>query len=423
MKGLSLFLFFVCAVPGWSQNAKKQALQKEYNSILSEIRTLQKTIEDRKKERTISLREVELINKKIEKRKTLISNIEVQMSNIEGELSEKQVAVLNISTEVNRLLSEYKKLILWLNKNQHSTNKLAFVLESHSFKEAYNRIKYIKKYGDYRARQSVVLRNQIDRIMDRISSLKEVKEEKANLLATNKYQQTELIGEKKSRDQMVSSLSAELKSLKKKVDEKNKQAAIINERIKKVIEVEIRKQREKLMADLKAQKMKDAAKRNEVFKEKDLAVTDEDVQKSPEGILSNSFQLSRGHMPWPVNAGNITSKYGRQPHPADASIFVDNNGVDIKTTDNAEAKSIYRGMVVRVFQMPTYMTCVMIKHGDFFTVYSYLKSVNVREGDRVDHKQVIGKCGKSDQHGYSLVNLQVWHSGNKQNPESWIKAR
>jgi septal ring factor EnvC (AmiA/AmiB activator) len=169
------------------------------------------------------------------------------------------------------------------------------------------------------------------------------------------------------------------------------------------------------MADLKTQKMKDAAKRNEVFKEKDLAVTDEDVQKSPEGILSNSFQLSRGHMPWPVNAGNITSKYGRQPHPADASIFVDNNGVDIKTTDNAEAKAIYRGMVVRVFQMPTYMTCVMIKHGDFFTVYSYLKSVNVREGDRVDHKQVIGKCGKSDQHGYSLVNLQVWHSGNKQN--------
>ena len=312
---------------------------------------------------------------------------------------------------------------MWLHKNQHSTNKLAFVLESHSFKEAYNRIKYIKKYGDYRARQSIVLRNQIDRIMDRISSLKEVKEEKASLLATNKYQQTELIGEKKSRDQMVSSLSAELKSLKIKVEEKNKQAAIINERIKKIIEDEIRKQREKLMADLKAQKMKEAAKKNEVFREMDVTVTNADVQNSPEGILSNSFQFSRGQLPWPVVAGSITSKYGRQPHPADPSIFVDNNGVDIKTSDNADVRTIFRGMVVRVFEMPTYMTCVMIKHGDFFSVYSYLKSINVKAGDRVDGKQVIGKCGKSDQHGYSLVNLQVWHSGNKQNPESWIKAR
>ncbi len=113
----------------------------------------------------------------------------------------------------------------------------------------------------------------------------------------------------------------------------------------------------------------------------------------------------------------------RQPHAADPSIFVENNGVDIKTPENTEVKSIYRGTVVRIFEMPTYQTCMMIKHGEYFTVYSYLKSTNVKVGDLVDARQCIGKCGYSEQHGYSLVNLQIWQYQNKQNPENWLRAR
>jgi septal ring factor EnvC (AmiA/AmiB activator) len=411
------------AVLGQSVASRKAALQKEYNSIVNEIKSLQKIIEQRKKERSISIHEVELINNKIEKRKKLISNIEIQMKGINHELIEKQSEVQNLSIEINKLREEYKKLVIWLNKNHESADRLAFVIEANSFKDAYQRIRYIKKYGDYRAKQSHVMKNQIDRIMDRILALNQVKAEKTNLLKVNKYQQEELIDEKKNRDVMVSKLSDELQSLKSKVDEKNKQASIVNARIRKVIEEEIKKQRESLMTELRNKRKRQAMKNNTAIKDEDIKFTTEDFQNSPEGILSSSFKASRGNMPWPVSSGNITSRFGRQPHPADPSIFVENNGIDIKSPDNAEVKSIYKGTVVRIFEMPTYQTCLMMKHGEYFTVYSYLKSTNVKVGESIEPRQCIGKCGYSDQHGHSLVNLQIWHYQNKQNPENWIRGR
>lgn len=429
MKRIKLYSLFILLISyssicqSQSAESKKAALQKEYSSILNEIKSLQKTIEQRKKERNISIHEIELINNKIEKRKNLILNIEVQMKNINEEITQKQKDVENISSEIDKLKEEYKKLVLWLNKNKQSANKLVFVLESNNFKEAYHRIRYMKKYGDFQAKQSRIMKNQIDRIMSRIIALNQVRAEKKNLLEANKYQQKELVNEKSNRDNMVSKLSSELQNLKTKVDEKNKQAAIINSRIKRVIEEEIKKQREALIAELRAKRKKEAKKNTTAANEEDIKLTAEDFQKSPEGILSNSFQASRGAMPWPVSSGNITSRFGRQPHPADPSIFIENNGVDIKTPDNMDVKSIYRGTVVRIFEMPTYQTCMMVKHGEYFTVYSYLKATNVKVGESIEARQSIGKCGYSDQHGYSLVNLQIWHYQNKQNPENWMRAR
>lgn len=410
----------------WAQSAsaKKAALQREYNSIMAEIKTLQSTIDQRKKERNISLKEIGLITQKIEKRKKLIANIEVQMKGINVELDEKQQYVAHLNDEIAKLKAEYAKLMVWLSKNSsNADNKLAFILESSSFREAYHRVLYIRKYGDYRAKQSRVMKNQIDRVLGRIHELHQVRAEKATLLEANMDQQKALVVEKKNRDGLVTQYNKELDVLKDKVQIKNKQAVQVNARIKKIIEEEIKKQRQALLAELRAKKRREAQKKNPAAKDEDVVLTDEDIEKSPEGMLSSSFQSSRGSMPWPVLSGVITSKFGRQPHADDPSIFVDNNGIDIKTNDNADVKCIYKGTVVRIFDMPSYHTCVMVKHGDFFTVYSYLKSTSVREGESIDARQNIGKCVYSDQHGYSLVNLQVWHFHSKQNPESWIRMR
>lgn len=423
MKISLLSLLLILVISSSAQTNKKQALQKEYNNLLSEIKGLQKTINDRKKARTISLHEIELINNKITKRERLIANIQVQMTGIESELIERQSEVANLDQEISKLKEEYRKLVIWLNKNHNSTNKLAFVLESRNFNEAYQRIRYIKKYGDYRARQSIVLKNQVERILTRINALNQVKKEKSNLLEANKYQKIELITEKKNRDDVVNQLSSELQTLKKQVDEKNRLAVSINTKIKKIIEDEIRIQRQQQMSAIRERKKREAAKRNQTIKEADITYTSEDFEKSPEGILSSSFLSSKGSMPWPVNSGNITSHFGRQPHPADQSIFIENNGIDIKAPNGAEVKTIYKGTVARVFNMPGYNTCVMIRHGDYFTVYSYLSSSNVKTGDEVDAKEIIGRCGLSDQHGYALVNLQIWHYQNKQNPELWLRGR
>lgn len=416
---ICILISIVGNVNSYAQSAKKIALQKQYNTLLHEISELQNSIDQTKQQKNLSIKEVAIINEKIEKRKGLIANIEVQKNEIESELTTRLEDVKNIHGEIEQLKHEYAKLIIWLNKNHNSANKLAFVLESTSFKDAYYRIKYIKKYGDYRSKQSTYLQNQIDRILEKINSLNKVKIEKANIIEANKHQQTVLINEKKDRDAVVKQLSKEIDDLKYQVRVKNQQAASVNARIKRVIEEEIKKQRELFIAEQKVKRAREKKDGNETT----VNVTRADIEKSPDGILSSSFQATRGNMPWPVSNGVITSKFGRQPHPADPELFIDNNGIDIKTNTNADIKSIYKGKVVRIFDMPTYQTCVMVKHGDFFTVFSHLKSLSVSEGMDVNAGQVLGKSSYDEGHGYSLVNLQIWHYQNKQNPQVWLSGR
>ncbi len=400
-----------------SQSNKKKELQKEYSNILREITTIQKNIDKTSKERSIGVYEIGLLNKKIEKRHKLIANIESQTNEIEAELKIKTTEVGNIGSEISTLKEEYTKLILWLNKNHSSVNKLAFVMEAHNFKEAYHRIQYIKKYSDYRARQSKYLTNQVNRIMGKINSLNEVKKEKVNIIEINKSQQKELTIEKNNRDLVVKKLDKELNDLRKKIIRKNEQAEAINRKIRKIIDDEVRKEQERREGARVRAAKRDAAAGITVKREP------EDYSKTPEGILSSSFKESRGQLPWPVSNGEVTTRFGRQPHPLAPDLFIDNSGVDIRTSFNNSVKAIYRGEVVRVFEMPTYQNCVMIKHGDYFTVYSYLKSVNVREGMIISTGQVLGACGYDETHGYSLVNLQIWHYQNKQNPQNWLSGR
>ena len=229
-----LSAILLCLSTLMSQSNKKKELQKEYNNILREITTIQKNIDKTSKERSIGVHEIGLLNNKIEKRHKLILNIESQTKEIESELKIKTTEVGNIGSEISKLKEEYTKLILWLNKNHSSVNKLAFVMEAHNFKEAYHRIQYIKKYSDYRAKQSKYLTNQVDRIMGKINSLNEVKKEKVNIIEINKSQQKELTVEKNNRDLIVKKLDNELNDLRKKIIRKNEQAEAINKKIRKI---------------------------------------------------------------------------------------------------------------------------------------------------------------------------------------------
>lgn len=399
------------------QSSKRKELQKEYNTILKEIKQIQNNIDKTARERNIGVHEISMLNTKIEKRKKLISNIESQTAVIESELVMRTKDVGNLGAEITKLKEEYTKLILWLNKNNSSVNKLAFVMEANNFKEAYHRIQYIKKYGDYRARQSVYLSNQVDRIMEKINSLNTIKQEKINIIDINKTQQKELTAEKNNRDIIVKKLDNELNDLRKKIVAKNEQAEAINRKIKKIIEDEVRKEQERRIAARERDAKKTGTSGTSAKKEP------EDYSQTPEGKLSASFRESKGNLPWPVAHGEITNKFGRQPHPLAPDLFIDNSGLDIRTAQNSSVKSIYKGEVVRIFEMPTYQNCVMIKHGDYFTVYSYLKSVNVREGMEINAGQALGVCGFDETHGYSLVNLQIWHYQNKQNPQNWLSGR
>jgi septal ring factor EnvC (AmiA/AmiB activator) len=405
---------------------KKLQLQREYNDLKKEIKEIESNIQSRKKLQNISLKEIADLNAKIEKRKKLVVNMEYQLKEIDQELVVRQNDVKKNKEDIVRFKDEYAKMIRWIYKNNDNsrTFKLAFVMQSGNFKEAWNRMKYLKKYGNYRAKQSIVIQNNINRILNRVEALQLTKQEKASMIENSKMNQISLQTEKEKRDEMVQKLGKEMDDLKGEIVKKNRAAAEINAKIRKVIEEEIQKQKSAELAKRNSQRQA-IKKANEeaIAQGKKPIAKEEDIENSPEGILSNSFMASKGNLPWPVSRGVVVSNFGRQPHPVASDLFIENNGIDIKTANNADVMSVYEGKVVKVFEMPSYQNCVMIKHGDFFSVYSHLSNVQVAIGSEVRAKQVIGKCAFSEDQGYAMTNLQIWHYQVKQNPSSWLKAR
>lgn len=423
-----LFIFFLCtSFDVWGQTAtKKLQLQREYNDLKKEIKEIETNIQNRKKLQNISLKEIADLNAKIEKRKKLVVNMEYQLKEIDQELVVRQNDVKKNKEDIVRFKDEYAKMIRWMYKNNDNsrTFKLAFVMQSGNFKEAWNRMKYLKKYGNYRAKQSIVIQNNINRILNRVEALQVTKQEKASMIENSKMNQISLQTEKEKRDEMVQKLGKEMDDLKGEIVKKNRAAAEINAKIRKVIEEEIQKQKSAELVKRNSQRQA-IKKANEeaIAQGKKPIAKEEDIENSPEGIISNSFMASKGTLPWPVAKGIVVSQFGRQPHPVASDLFIENNGIDIKTANNADVMSVYEGKVVKVFEMPSYQNCVMIKHGDFFSVYSHLSNVQVAVGSEVRAKQVIGKCAFSEDQGYAMTNLQIWHYQVKQNPSSWLKAR
>jgi septal ring factor EnvC (AmiA/AmiB activator) len=421
-----IILFSICLNVMGQTASKKMQLQREYNNLKKEIKEIESNIQSRKKLQNISLKEIADLNAKIETRKKLVVNMESQLKEIDQELVVRQNDVLKNKEDIVRFKEEYAKMIRWIYKNNDNsrTFKLAFVMQSGNFKEAWNRMKYLKKYGNYRAKQSIVIQNNINRILHRVTALMNTKQEKAQLIENNKMNQLSLENEKGKRDEMVQKLGKEMDDLKGEIAKKNRAAAEINAKIRKVIEEEIQKQKMAELAKKNSQRQAIKKANEEALAQgKKPVAREEDIENSPEGILSNSFLASKGNLPWPVSRGVVVSKFGKQPHPVASDLFIENNGIDIKTANNADVMCVYEGKVVKVFEMPSYQNCVMIKHGDFFSVYSHLSNVHVTVGSEVRAKQVIGKCAFSEDQGYALTNLQIWHYQVKQNPSIWLKAR
>jgi peptidoglycan hydrolase CwlO-like protein len=218
--------------------AKKLQLQREYNDLKKEIKEIESNIQSRKKLQNISLKEIADLNSKIETRKKLVVNMEYQLKEIDQELVVRQNDVKKNKEDIVRFKEEYAKMIRWMYKNNDNsrTFKLAFVMQSGNFKEAWNRMKYLKKYGNYRAKQSVVIQNNINRILHRVEALQNTKQEKAIMIENSKLNQLSLQTEKEKRDEMVQKLGKEMDDLKGQIAKKNRAAAEINAKIRKVIE-------------------------------------------------------------------------------------------------------------------------------------------------------------------------------------------
>ena len=414
-----LLLAFVS--PTYAQKTKgksKKQLQSEITSLQQEISTANQLLKKTKKDREMTLNEVSILDTKIKQRESLIRAYNEQIAVLDEEIHKGQRDIRNLNSDLGKLQKEYAKMIVFANKNRNHYDRLGFIFASKDFNQAFSRLRYIRQFNDARKTKMEQIASTERRISDEVEASQQAREEQAALLKDEKIQQETLKKEKKELNGQVAKLKKKEGSLQQDIKNKQQQAKKLQKAIDDIIAEEIRKANAEAERKRKEEAKKNASKGKTTTpapkKEKGMALT------PAEQTLSSNFVGNKGKLPWPVERGVISSSYGKHASVVSDKVTVTNNGIDIATTENAQARAVFEGEVASVTKLTGANTVVILRHGEYFTVYSNLENVTVKRGDKVKTKQNIGTVHTNKTEGKTELHFELLKEQNRQNPANWL---
>lgn len=396
----SMLLFF--AVDGFSQN--KRELEQRKQKLQKEIDETNKQLKATEKSKNLTASQVAALKKKISLRQELIGTISKELDGLSNEITATSTEIGSLENKMKQLKNEYANMIRFAQRNKESYQRMMFVFASEDFNQAYKRLKYFQQYSEHRKRQAGLIDSTQRQLGVKKQELENQKNQKAMLREAEVHQKQVLEQDKKEQDKLLSKLQDREKKLKQQLAEKQKAKKKLDRAIDDLIKKEIAAAKKKATA---------SGKKN-VTSENVFSLTPE-AQK-----LSAGFANNKGKLPWPVEKGKISSSFGEHPHPELKGIVVKNNGVDIRSTPNSAAKSVFEGEVTGVINIPGSNSAVIIRHGEYLSVYSNLEAVNVKKGDKISTSQRIGKIYTDTEEGVSELHLEIWKGTVKLDPAAWL---
>lgn len=422
-----LIILFSTINLSFSQNDKSK-LQENKKKIEQEIRYTNQLLNETKKDKQNSLNQLIVLKTQINKRGELITNINQEINVINGEINYTQNSVVKLNEDLLKIKAEYAKMIVAANRNKGSNNILMFIFASENFNQAFQRVKYYRQYSAFRKSQAELIIQKQNELTQKKQQLEGQKINQSQLLINNENEKNQLTKEQDVKNIAVKQLQKTEKELLKTLRKKEKEARKLQNDIEKIIAEEVRKARE--ASKLRAENRKKARKVNvksdvkvekEEKEETSTKTTSEILTDTPEEMaLSNSFASNKGHLPWPSEKGIISGTFGNHSHPELPGIIINNDGIDITTNKGASARAVFNGEVTAVISGPNGKDVIIIRHGNYLSVYSNLESVYVRRGERVSTKQKIGLISTNDDDEKTILQFQIWKGNSKLNPSGWI---
>jgi septal ring factor EnvC (AmiA/AmiB activator) len=433
---LLALLFCVVLTPSYysqpgSKNSKKD-LETKKKKINEEIENINSLLNETKANKKSSIGALMTINIKLEKRKDLINTIsqEIETINNEIKLNEKQVQQLKQTLE--KLKADYAQMILFAQRNQDAYSKIMFLFASENFNQAYARLKYMQQYSEFRKKQAYEIIATQSELISKLKELKNQRHEKNVLLGNEEVEKETLSGEKQEQEKVLTELQKKEKELKITLDKKKRDAVDLQIAIRKLIEAEIKRKAEEAAkaeaAEIAAKKSKEESKTKTSKEKTTLTETKKEKKENlytpilseASEALSADFSNNRGKLPWPVNKGVICETYGEHEHPAIKGFMMFNNGVEICANKGSEARAVFEGEVTGIAVSPTGGKLVIIRHGEYLSVYSNLSDVTVKTGQKIAVKQTIGTLVYNEDEGKTSMNLQIWKGQKTMDPSGWL---
>ena len=406
------FLFILLLTTYLSFGQNKDILKQQQIALEKEINYTTSLLNKTKENKKSSLVYIDYLDKKISSQERLLQllNIEQnllkkQIFKLENKILENEKSINDAEKEIIELKKEYGEIIYSLQKNKNERNDLMFIISSETFNQAYKRILFLREYSRARKTQALQITKNQDslainkqRLFSQKELIKSKKEQNLKLISNKKKSLNKVLISKDEKKTAVSKLQKSEQIFLKKIKDQQKKSRQLEQKIKKIIEEEIRLAREKIKRD-----------------------KDNKISLTPEAqLLSDKFSANKGKLPWPLEQGLIIQKFGKQKHKVFGNIETFNNGINIATNKNAIIRSVFDGKISRIFFIKGEGKAVLINHGEFFTVYSGLEEVKVKLGDNILAKEEIGKVLTRENDDRTELHFEIWQGYDKQDPSAWL---
>ncbi len=390
-----MLLLFVVLMGGTLLSAQtKDELQQQKQKAFEEIKLARELMEKTAQKRSSSLQQIRILQRGINSRASLISTLEQEVSMIDGDIEETQEQIVSLTRENEKNKEEYARLIYYAYRNHTNYEKIMFILAGDNISQSYQRYKYLKYISDYRVQKAAEIEELIAEMDRKREELNDLRNEKLSLLEEKEGEQEKLVSERSQQASLVQNLQQQEEELKRQIAEKERIARELEERIREIIEEEARK----------------AATPDNPYG----ALTPE------QQLVGNDFRNNKGKLPWPVDRGIITTGFGNHEFPGLRGSNVNNNGVDINSEAGTKVRAVFEGEVTKVFAILGANYTVLIRHGEFLSVYQNLVNVRVKSGDKVLTKEILGDAFTDEDSGVSTVHFEVWQERKILNPEEWL---
>jgi len=392
--GIMVLLLMVLFSHQSMAQKKSDNLKAKRKKIEQEINYTNKLLAETRKNKKNTLYELQLIQQKINQRNELIATLKKEIVFLEKKISNTKSGINNMDKQLASLKEEYAQVVVFLSRNNSNLDKLIFLFSAEDLNQAYQRLRYLDELTAFIRHQADSIKRMETIKQKELTDYNVQKAEKSKLLEKENAQLLKLENNQREKDKVRANLSTKEKQLRAQLRKKRKEAGKLNRQIENIIASETK------------------AKKSSSGKS---SYTLTPAEKK----LAEEFRNNKGRLPWPTARGFISESYGTHPHPVLKHVMIKNNGINIATGKAGNARAVFKGKVVSVATISNTNKAVIIKHGNWFTVYSNLEQVFVSTGEEVSTKQAIGRI-HTNLKGKTELHFEVWNGKQKQNPYYWI---
>ena len=398
-----------------------EELERRRKNAIEEIELTSLLLKEASATAKTSLNRLNLLTQQLLSRKKIVALLNEEVSVIDRRIKTMSDEIEILDKDLTLTKENYVKSMKNHQQEHRSAQyKMLLLLSADNLAQSYRRMRYLREYSDWQKEEAERIVKKQEVVQKRKDELEKTRKEKQDLLTQRENESKKIENEEQQQQKEVKDINKRQKDLQQQLQQKRREADALNRQIDKLISEEIENSEKRTS---KTTSPETAASTTSKTATPESSSTGNFVMTETEIALSNNFVNNKGKLPFPLNSRyTIVSTFGEHQHQELSHVRTNNNGIDIQTTAGAEARAVFKGVVTRIFVLAGYNNSVIVRHGNYLTVYSNLSQVYVKAGDVVDTRQPLGKIYVDAEKGnQTILHFQIWKERTKLNPIAWIR--